>query len=105
MTTELTASLLIGLGTMSLCLGLGIAGLSRLLKRRPIGPQPRPWKGTLARVCARIPDHGIGRVVHHRAGMQASLPATMFVGDGVDEGCEVVVIEVRRGLAYVARVE
>ena len=100
MTTSLVGVAL-GASTLVLLLGMGITSWIR--SQSPDHWVDQSWLGTMGTVCATIPRGGVGKIVHHRLGVRSSLAARMYDDASVARaGDEVVIVEVRDGIALVS---
>jgi membrane protein implicated in regulation of membrane protease activity len=68
---------------------------------RALDPRDFRLIGTLARVTAGIPDHGVGEIVFVKAGRRRSEAARSATGAAVPRNTEVVIMEYARGVASV----
>lgn len=94
-----------GLGVFALVLFLGVLVVSllrRLDSERGIDPH---WAGTVGVVATPIPGRGVGRVAHFRHGVRASMAARMLDGESAPAGADVVIVDVRDGVALLASMD
>lgn len=84
-----------------------IAAFLRLVLRGESEMNPADYRmeGTLARVTASIPEHGIGEILFTKANSRRGEGARSLDGRPIARGEEVVVIEYQRGIALVQRYE
>jgi hypothetical protein len=79
-----------------------VGGLLGYLARSTAYAAPLETHGTVGTVLHRITEKGTGEVAYTHQGARATLPAVSANGRAIEAGIEVVVLDIRDGVAKVA---